>query len=158
MFVFGFTRTAALKVLPVHPSPLTGVMVNVVVAGFVDELVRVPLTGVPDPGLVIPVIVPLLLRVQLKTVPGKALDVLRSIGAIAVPLQIDWLPGVAIPPTGFGLTVRETTTDVSFPQLPFTMHWYWRPFKDRETFVRLNVEEVAPLMFAKLPLLLSCHW
>ncbi len=88
-----------------HPG-IPAVMVKFTVCDVVVALVSsevlmspVPLAGNP-PTLA-------LSRVQLKTTPGSALDVLRRMVA-AVPAQTVWLIGVATA-TGIGDTITLTT-------------------------------------------------
>ena len=64
----GLTVTEAVTGAPLQPFT-TGIMVNVTVIGALLVLFNVP-AMLPDPDEAIPVTVAVLLRVQLKTVPG----------------------------------------------------------------------------------------
>ena len=156
MFEFGITVTEEVNVFPAQPKGLVGVTVKVVVTVLEEEFVSVPVIGFAEPVVLIPVIVPVWLRVHPNVVPTILLLVERSICEIGVPEQILWEEGVATP-TGFGFTVSVTTTEDTVPQVPVTIHLYCRPLTATETFVRLYVAFVAPPIFAKPPVLLSCH-
>ena len=119
MFVFGITVTADVNVFPAHPNGLVGVIVKVVVTVLEEELVSVPAIGFAVPGLLMPVMVTVKLRVQEYVVPVRLVD--KSICVIAVPEHILCEVGVATP-VGLGLTVRVTTTEVTVPQAPLTIH------------------------------------
>lgn len=97
----GLTTTVAVIGVPGQPLAV-GVIVKVTVIGVLVGLVKVPLIGLPEPLMAIPVTIGLS-RTQLYTTPATALPVI-TIGVIAVPEQVVCEAGVATA-VGVGLTV-----------------------------------------------------
>lgn len=101
-----YTVTVAVMVLE-HPLMFVAVMVNVVVCVVVVVLVSVPVM-LPLPLSAIPVRFVVLSRVQLKVVfVEKLLDVEKTIGVMATPLQRVCVAGVATT-SGVGFTTIST--------------------------------------------------
>lgn len=103
-FIVGLGLTTTVAVIEVPAQPLAvGVIVKVTVTGALVVFVRVPEMS-PLPEATMPVTLAVLFLVQLKVVPET--EPVNPIDAIKLPLQIDWVDGVATA-SGVGLT---TTT------------------------------------------------
>ena len=90
------TVTVTVTGVPLQPFA-TGVIVNVVVFGFLESvLVSVPIMVVPDPVAgIVPVITEVLSRVQVKVVPGMLFGFVITMFVIAAPGQMVCVKGVA---------------------------------------------------------------
>ena len=107
----GFTITVAVNVAPVQLFA-EGVNVKVTVTGAVVVLVKLPVM-LPVPLAAMPIMLPVLSRVQLKVVPETGPE--GVIWLIALPEQIVCVAGVAVP-LGVGFT-RTVAVNVAPVQL-----------------------------------------
>ena len=108
------TVTIAVIGGPGHP-PIVGIIVKIVDWAVVVVLLSIP-EIFPVPLLLIPVILELLSRVQLKMVPPTLPD--KTIAVITLPEQMAWIVGVA---TAFGVGFTTTVAVIAVPMHPFAV-------------------------------------